>query len=68
METQEKEKPIIEIYQKGLRYRVLMYGKELENLKSFSLQIDDLNGITAKDPAHCEIEQYLVPYKEDGRR
>ena len=67
MEIQGKEKPIIEIYQDGLRYRVLIDGKEIENLKSFSIQIDNSkNGITVKEPAHYQIEQYL-PFKNLGR-
>lgn len=67
MEIQGKAKPIIEIYQDGLRYRVLIDGKEIENLKSFSIQIDNSrNGITVKEPAHYQIEQY-IPFRNAGR-
>lgn len=64
MDIQDKAKPIIEIYQDGFCYRVVIDGKEIENLKSFSIQIDnDMNGITVKEPAHYQIEQY-VPYRK----
>ena len=67
MDIQDKAKPVIEIYQDGLRYRVVIDGKEIENLKSFSIQIDNnMKGITVKEPAHYQIEQY-VPFKKAGR-
>ncbi|MGM9574027.1 MAG: hypothetical protein ACI3VJ_06360 [Hominicoprocola sp.] len=60
--------PIIQIYREGLgRYRVLVDGKEIENLKNFSVQISNERSIGVVAPPHYTAEIYL-PFKAPERQ
>lgn len=59
----DKEKPIIAIYQgdRPTVFRVLINGKEIPDLRSFEIRIDnslEKQGIC--EMPYCKVEQYLL--------
>lgn len=60
--------PIIEIYRESpMKYRVMVDGKEIENLKSFSVQISNERKCGVIEPPHYTAEIYL-PFRAQERQ
>ena len=58
--------PIIQIYREGPeKYRVLVDGMEIKNLKSFSLKISNKREYGVIEPPHYTAEIYLPIKKQE---
>ncbi len=64
-----KEIPAIAIFKMGSRYRVEIWGKPIERLKSFEVKISNsLNENSVTEWPAYRVEQYLPPVSQREER